>query len=65
MVELLEINLSVIVFMPLAAGLIGALLPGRFARWPVLAATVGVLAYAALLLVGLGSLALYFLIVAS
>ncbi|MGI8440424.1 MAG: complex I subunit 4 family protein [Thermoleophilaceae bacterium] len=51
MIELFEINLSVVVFMPLAAGLIGALLPGRFARWPVLAATVGVLAYAVLMIV--------------
>jgi len=36
--------LSVLVFLPLAAGLAGALLPGRFARWVVTAATVAVLA---------------------
>jgi NADH-quinone oxidoreductase subunit M len=48
---LLEINLSVVVFMPLAAGLIGALLPARFARWPVLLGALGVLAYAAVMIV--------------
>src|SRR3712207_6685537 len=32
--------------MPLAAGLVNALVPRRYGRWVVLAATVGVLAYA-------------------
>ena len=48
---LLEINLSILIFMPLAAGLIGAVLPGRLARWPVLLASLGVLAYAVLMIV--------------
>jgi NADH-quinone oxidoreductase subunit M len=40
------IHLSIVVFMPLAAGLVAAFLPARFARWAVLAGTLGVLAYA-------------------
>jgi NADH-quinone oxidoreductase subunit M len=40
------IHLSIVIFMPLAAGVLAAFLPGRHARWVVLAATVGVLAYA-------------------
>jgi NADH-quinone oxidoreductase subunit M len=43
---MLTIHLSIVIFMPLAAGLVGAFLPGRVGRWLVLAATVGVLAYA-------------------
>ena len=43
---MLTLHLSIVVFMPLAAGLAGALLPARFARWLVLAATIGVLGYA-------------------
>ena len=42
---MLTIHLSIVLFMPLAAGLIGAFLPGRNGRWLVLASTVGVLAY--------------------
>jgi NADH-quinone oxidoreductase subunit M len=42
---MLTIHLSIVIFMPLAAGLLGAFLPARTARWVVLAATVGVLAY--------------------
>ena len=42
----MTIHLSIVVFMPLAAGLIGAFLPRGWSRWLVLAATVGVLAYA-------------------
>jgi NADH-quinone oxidoreductase subunit M len=38
------IHLSIVVFMPLAAGVAGLFLP-RLARWLVVAATVGVLAY--------------------
>ena len=40
------IHLSIVLFMPLAAGLIGALVPRPYGRWAVLAGTVGVLAYA-------------------
>lgn len=42
---MLDIALSVPLFMPLAAGLLGLVLP-RFAPWLVLAAAAGVLAYA-------------------
>jgi NADH-quinone oxidoreductase subunit M len=42
----MTIHLSIVLFMPLAAGLLGALaLPARAMRWLVFAATVGVLAY--------------------
>jgi NADH-quinone oxidoreductase subunit M len=41
----MTIHLSIVLFLPLAAGLVGALVPGRAARWLVLASTVGVLAY--------------------
>jgi NADH-quinone oxidoreductase subunit M len=40
------IHLSIVVFMPLAAGLAGAFLPQRATRWLVFAATLGVLGYA-------------------
>jgi NADH-quinone oxidoreductase subunit M len=40
------IHLSIVIFMPLAAALLAAFLPARLGRWVVLAATVGVLAYA-------------------
>jgi NADH-quinone oxidoreductase subunit M len=40
------IHLSIVLFLPLAAGLLGAFLPREMARWAVLAATVAVLAYA-------------------
>jgi NADH-quinone oxidoreductase subunit M len=46
----MTIHLSIILFMPLAAGLIGAFLPGRAGRWLVFAATVGVLAYVIVML---------------
>jgi len=39
------IHLSIVIFLPLATGLIGAFLPGRFSRWIALAGTVAVLAY--------------------
>jgi NADH-quinone oxidoreductase subunit M len=41
----LTIHLSIVVFLPLAAGLVGAFLPGRLARWVVLAGSLAVLAY--------------------
>jgi NADH-quinone oxidoreductase subunit M len=44
------IHLSIILFLPLATGVIGALLPRGMARWAVLAGTVAVLAYAIVLL---------------
>jgi NADH-quinone oxidoreductase subunit M len=39
------IHLSIVLFLPLATGLIGAFLPRGMARWAVLAGTVAVLAY--------------------
>jgi NADH-quinone oxidoreductase subunit M len=45
------IHLSIVLFLPLATGLIGAFLPARHARWAVLAGTVAVLAYAIVLLI--------------
>src|ERR671914_103136 len=43
---MLTIHLSIVLFMPLAAGLVAAFLPRTVGRWAVLAGTVGVLAYA-------------------
>src|ERR671914_475974 len=43
---MLTIHLSIVLFMPLAAGLVAAFLPRHVGRWAVLAGTVGVLAYA-------------------
>jgi NADH-quinone oxidoreductase subunit M len=48
---MLTIHLSIVIFLPLAAGLIGAFLPRGTGRWLVLAATVGVLAYAVTMIV--------------
>jgi NADH-quinone oxidoreductase subunit M len=45
------IHLSIVLFLPLATGLIGAFLPARQARWAVLAGTAAVLAYAIVLLI--------------
>jgi NADH-quinone oxidoreductase subunit M len=42
---MLTIHLTLVVFMPLAAGLVSAFLPARYARWLVLGATIGVLGY--------------------
>jgi NADH-quinone oxidoreductase subunit M len=39
------IHLSIVLFLPLATGVLGALLPRGLARWSVLAGTVAVLAY--------------------
>jgi NADH-quinone oxidoreductase subunit M len=44
------IHLSIILFLPLACGLLGALLPRGLARWSALAGTVAVLAYAIVML---------------
>jgi NADH-quinone oxidoreductase subunit M len=44
------IHLSIVVFLPLAAGVVGAFLPARLGRWLVLAATLGVLGYAVAML---------------
>ena len=44
--ELVTIHLSIVIFLPLAAGLVAAFLPRRSARWVVLAGAVGVLGYA-------------------
>jgi NADH-quinone oxidoreductase subunit M len=42
----MPIHLTILVFLPLAAGLVAAFLPPRVGRWLVVAATVAVLAYA-------------------
>src|SRR3954463_1195919 len=47
----MTIHLSIVLFLPLAAGLIGAIVPGRAARWLVLASTVAVLAYVVAILI--------------
>ena len=41
----MTIHLSIVLFLPLFAGLLGAVLPRGLARWAVLAGTVAVLAY--------------------
>ncbi len=46
----MTIHLTIILFLPLAAGVIGAVLPRGMARWAVLAGTVAVLAYAVVML---------------
>jgi NADH-quinone oxidoreductase subunit M len=50
----LDIDLSIVVFLPLAAGLLAALLPRRAAGWIVLLGTALVLAYAVTMVVDLG-----------
>jgi NADH-quinone oxidoreductase subunit M len=42
----MTIHLSIVLFLPLATGLVGAFLPRGMARWAVLAGSVAVLAYA-------------------
>jgi NADH-quinone oxidoreductase subunit M len=44
------IHLSIVLFLPLAAGLAGAFLPARVGRWVALAGTVGVLGYVIVML---------------
>jgi len=44
------IHLSIVLFLPLATGLIGAFLPRGLARWAVLAGAVAVLAYVVVML---------------
>ena len=46
----MTIHLSIVLFLPLAAGLVGAVLPRGLARWAVLAGTVWVLAYVVVML---------------
>jgi NADH-quinone oxidoreductase subunit M len=46
------VTLSVLVFLPLVAGLAAAFLPGRLGRWLVAAGTVAVLVYAIVLIAG-------------
>ena len=41
----MTIHLSIVLFLPLATGLLGLLLPRGLARWSVLAGTVAVLAW--------------------
>jgi NADH-quinone oxidoreductase subunit M len=45
------LHLSIVLFLPLVAGLLGAVLPRGLARWAVLTGTVLVLAYVVLMLV--------------
>jgi NADH-quinone oxidoreductase subunit M len=45
------IHLSIVLFLPLFAGLVGAFLPRGLARWAVLAGTVAVLAYVVVMLI--------------
>ena len=47
----MTIHLSIVLFLPLATGLVGAFLPRGLARWAVLAGTVAVLAYVVVMLV--------------
>jgi NADH-quinone oxidoreductase subunit M len=49
----LTIHLSIVIFLPLAAAVVAALLPRRLARWAVLAGTAAVLAYAVVMIVDL------------
>jgi NADH-quinone oxidoreductase subunit M len=49
------IHLSIVLFLPLAAGLLGALLPRGLARWSVLAGSVAVLAYTVVMLIDFDS----------
>ena len=48
---MLALPLSVLVWLPLAAGVVGLLLPARWARWLVLLATLCVLGFVIALLV--------------
>ena len=52
---MLTIHLSIVVFLPLAAGVLSMLLPRGAARWPVLLATGGVLGYAIAMIVDFGA----------
>jgi NADH-quinone oxidoreductase subunit M len=47
----MTIHLSIVLFLPLAAGLLGALLPRGLARWSVLTGSVWVLAYIVAMLI--------------
>ena len=49
----MTIELSIVIFLPLAAGLAGALLPRRFASWAALAGAAGVFAFAVAMVVDL------------
>ena len=51
----MTIHLSIVLFLPLAAGVIAAFLPARTGRWVVLAGTVAVLAYVVALLIDFDS----------
>jgi len=51
----MTIHLSIVLFLPLATGLLGAALPRGWARWSVLAGTLAVLAYAIVMLVDFDS----------
>ncbi len=45
------IHLSIVIFLPLAAGLVAAFLPPKVGRWLVVGATLGVLAYVVAMLI--------------
>jgi NADH-quinone oxidoreductase subunit M len=51
----MTIHLSIVLFLPLAAGVLGAVLPRGLARLSALAGTVAVLAYAVAMLIGFES----------
>ena len=51
----MTIHLSIVLFLPLAAGLVGAFVPRGVARWVVLAGTVAVLAYVVAMLLDFDS----------
>jgi NADH-quinone oxidoreductase subunit M len=46
----MTIHLSIVIFLPLAAGVVAALLPARIGRWAVVAGAAGVLAYAVMMI---------------
>jgi NADH-quinone oxidoreductase subunit M len=48
---MLTIHLSIVLFLPFAAGLLQAFLPSRIGRWVALAGAVGVLAYAVVMVI--------------
>jgi NADH-quinone oxidoreductase subunit M len=45
------IHLSIVLFLPLATGVVGAFLPGGISRWTVLGSTVAVLAYVVVMMI--------------
>ena len=52
---MLTIHLTIVVFLPVVAALIGALLPERIGRWVVVAGSVAVLGYAIAMIADFGA----------